>query len=48
MRTKPAYYTVFALKDGTVMSAVQTRKPLKAQLRPRERVDVDGIWRWHK
>lgn len=48
MKTKPAYYTVFDLKDGTITSAVQTRKPLKSQLRPRERVDVDGIWRSYK
>lgn len=37
MKTKPAYYTVFALKNGTITSAIHTQKPMKSQLRSRRR-----------
>ena len=47
MRFRQAFYVAFGMKDGTILSALQTRRPTKKQLRPRERIDDDGIYRWH-
>ncbi|MFA9476951.1 hypothetical protein ACERK3_01465 [Phycisphaerales bacterium AB-hyl4] len=47
MRTRPAHYVAFGLKDGTVFGALQTRKPLKKSLRKGENIDPDGVYRFH-
>jgi hypothetical protein len=46
MRPKPAYYSVFAIKDGTIVFAMQTRKPPKNSLDRGQCIDEDGIHRW--
>ncbi len=45
MRPKTAYYWVWALKDGTIVWANQTRKPSKGTP-DAARIDEDGIYRW--
>ena len=47
LRKRPVYYKVFAMKDGTVLLALPGRKPSKASLYKRERIDEDGIYRWY-
>jgi hypothetical protein len=44
-RRRPAYYTVWALRDGTVVAAGETgRKPLPSQRRRWGKIDEDGVW----
>ena len=47
MRKRKAYYTVFALRDGTIHAVSQTRKPRKSSARPRPRIDEDGVHTWY-
>jgi hypothetical protein len=44
-KPKNAYYSVHALRDGTIVLAVPTRKPTKTKESKPSIVD-DGIWRW--
>jgi hypothetical protein len=47
MRTRPAYYRVHALRDGTICLAFQTRKPRKPKYGRRPQIDDDGIYDWY-
>jgi hypothetical protein len=40
---KPAYFSVHALRDGTIWLALQGRKPSKRQ---NPQIDEDGIYQW--
>jgi hypothetical protein len=42
-RQRPAYFTVHALRDGTIWLAVQGRRPSKKKC---PHVDEDGIYKW--
>jgi hypothetical protein len=46
LKRKKAYYSVRALRDGTIWLAVLTRKPSK---KPRQKlqIDDDGIHNWY-
>lgn len=43
-KQKPAYYSVHALRDGTIWFVLQGRKPAKSQ---NPIIDEDGIYQWH-
>ena len=47
MRFLPVYYSVFALKDGTVITPLPTRKPRKTKYSRAPKIDEEGIWRWY-
>lgn len=42
-KRKPAYYSVHALRDGTIWFAAQVRKPPKNK---KPKIDEDGVCRW--
>jgi hypothetical protein len=42
-KKRPAYYSVHALRDGTIWFAVQGRKPSK---KGKPIIDEDGIYQW--
>lgn len=44
-KPKKAFYSVHALRDGTIWFAVQTKKPRKTRDSTPE-IDQDGIFRW--
>jgi|WetSurMetagenome_2_1015567.scaffolds.fasta_scaffold152494_2 hypothetical protein len=44
MREKKAYYSVFALKDGTIWFATQRRKPGRGS---KPKIDENGIFNWY-
>jgi hypothetical protein len=44
-RDGKSYFTVFALKDGTVASVLESRKPSKRALGRGKRIDDDGVYR---
>ena len=46
MRLRKVYYTVFALKDGTVLFARPTRKPHRRRGSRGPRIDEEGICQW--
>lgn len=47
MRKAKSYYSVFALKDGTVWFATEKRKPRASRTRKQVRIDEDGIFEWY-
>jgi hypothetical protein len=47
MNTQKAYYSVFALKDGTIYLAIQTRKPRQTKNSGHLKNDEDGIHNWY-
>ena len=47
MKEKPAYYHVFALREKTVLAALQTRKPVGPQRGRKPKIDLEGIDRWY-
>lgn len=44
MRRRPTYFIEYCLRDGTVVGALQTRKPTPRQLQYGGRLEADGIW----
>jgi len=45
-KPRPTYYTVHALRDGTIWFAIQTRKPKKSgNVAPQ--IDEDGVHDWY-
>lgn len=45
MRRRPAYFIVWCLKDGTVLTAIQCRKPHPNEMRDGRRIEADGVCR---
>ncbi len=43
MRRRKAYYRVWALSDGTIVSAIQDREPRKSRYMPKPESDPDGV-----
>ncbi|GEM_PF-1863343 len=43
-RDHKTYYKVFALRDGTVTSVLETRKPSKRTLGREPKIDEDGVF----
>jgi hypothetical protein len=46
MRLHKVYYSVFALKDGTVLVACPTRKPPQKRGSRGPRIEEEGICKW--
>lgn len=46
MRVRKAYYSVHALRDGTIWLAFETRKPRRRKHCREPKIDEDGIHRW--
>ncbi len=46
-RDKKTYFTVFALRDGTITTVLESRKPRQDQLRRGQRIDEDGVYQEH-
>ncbi len=42
-KKKPVYYHVFVAEDGTILDVRQTYKPRKSSMRPRIKIDEDGV-----
>jgi len=47
MRVQQAYYSVFALKDGTVYLALPVRKPRKTKYSSAPKIDEEGVCNWN-
>jgi hypothetical protein len=47
VRLQKAYFSVFALKDGTIYLVNATRKPRKTKHSSAPRIDEDGIYNWY-
>lgn len=45
-KLKKAYFSAHALRDGTIVLAIPTRKPRKTRYETPS-IDEDGIWRWY-
>jgi len=46
MRVRKAYYSVHALRDGTIWLAFENRKPTRHKRCREARIDEDGIHDW--
>lgn len=46
MRVRKAYYSVHALRDGTIWLVFETRKPTRHKHCREPRIDEDGIHDW--
>ena len=46
-RFRKVYYSVFALKDGTIYAVCQGRKPRKTRDSRAPKIDEDGIHTWY-
>ena len=44
-KPKKAYFSAHALRDGTIVFAIPTKKPRKTRYETPS-IDEDGIWRW--
>jgi hypothetical protein len=47
VRMQKAYFSVFALKDGTIYLVNPTRRPRKTKYSSAPRIDEDGICNWY-
>lgn len=45
-KTKKAYFSAHALRDGTIVLALPTKKPRNTRYETPS-IDEDGIWRWY-
>src|SRR5690348_5189207 len=44
-RDRKSYFVAWELRDGTVVSVLEGRKPPAGSLHPGEKIDADGVYR---